>query len=128
MDDIPVIDPEIGKVPLWKSILWNTAKLRNALARADSADGIIGPEVTPLTEGQQTPPLAADEGGTRARARTRLSDEELKQIEDAVDALDQRLSQLEARRDAEQKLLDLEAALEATGIAPEEEQRDVKLN
>jgi hypothetical protein len=117
MDDIPVIDPEIGKVPLWKSILWNTAKLRNAMARADSA------ETTPLTDAQKPPPLAADEAGSGAT----LSAEDLQMIEDAVDALDARLTKLEAQRAAEQALCDLEDALEATGIAPEEDQ-SIKLN
>ena len=26
MDDIPVLDPELGKVPFWKSLLWATAE------------------------------------------------------------------------------------------------------
>jgi hypothetical protein len=124
MDDLLIVDPVLGKVPFWKSLIYNSAKLRNAVEHR--ADALIGPEVSPLTAEQQPPPLAADAEGIRSRAR--LSDEELKQIEDAVDLLDQRLTALEARRDAEQGLIDLEEALEATGIAPEEEQRDVKLN
>jgi hypothetical protein len=118
MDDIPVIDPEIGKVPLWKSILWNTAKLRNAMARADSD----GP--TPLTDEQKAPRLAADE----TPAQATLSDEDLKAMEELIDKLDQRLTALEARRDAEQKLLELEDALEATGIAPDETTSTIKLH
>jgi hypothetical protein len=117
LDDLLVVDPEIGEVALWKAIAWNTAKLRNAMARADAA------EPTPLTEEQQPPPLAADASVSKAK----LSAEDLALIEDAVDRLDARLTALEARRDAEQELLDLEEALEATGIAPDEDQ-SVKLH
>jgi hypothetical protein len=44
-DNIIVQDPELGAVPFWKSLIWNTANLRNAMARADSAM-----ERTPLAE------------------------------------------------------------------------------
>jgi hypothetical protein len=121
MDDLLIVDPVLGKVPFWKSLIYNSAKLRNAVERRADAT-----EVTPLTEEQQPPALVTDEGGTRARAT--LSDADLKQIEDAVDLLDQRLTALEARRDAERKLLDLEEALEATGIAPPEEAESDKLH
>ena len=37
MDDIPVLDPELGKVPFWKSLLWATARARTEMIRNDSA-------------------------------------------------------------------------------------------
>jgi hypothetical protein len=105
MDDLLIVDPVLGKVPFWKSLIYNSAKLRNAVEHRD--DGIIGSQVTPLTEEQQPPELAADEGGTRT-----LTPEELKAIEDAVDRLDARLSALEQRKRAEDALLDAEAEIE----------------
>jgi hypothetical protein len=118
MDDLLIVDPVLGKVPFWKSLIYNSAKLRNAIEhRADSVDP------TPLRVEDQPPRLAADERAARA-----LSDEDLKRIEDAVDKLDERLTALEARKDAERKLLELEDALEASGIAPDEEGQPINLH
>jgi hypothetical protein len=111
MDDLLIVDPVLGKVPFWKSLIYNSAMLRNAVERQQRNDSA---EPTPLTDEQKPPRLAADD--------TTLSDDDLAKIEKAVDALDQRLSALEAKRDAERKLLELEDALESTGIAPNEEQ------
>jgi hypothetical protein len=88
-------------------------------ARADSARA----QVTPLTDEQKPPRLAADEKSARAT----ISAEDLERINDVCDALAARLDRVEARRDAERKLTELEDALERTGIAPEEHQ-PIKLN
>jgi hypothetical protein len=56
-----------------------------------------------------------------------LSAEDLAAIEKAVDALDERLTALEARKGAERKLLELEESLEKTGLAPEADQ-SIKLH
>jgi hypothetical protein len=121
MDDLLIVDPVLGKVPFWKSLIYNSAMLRNAVERRRN-DSV---ETTPLCDEDKPPPLVADEAST---SRATLSDEDLKRIEDAVDRLDQRLTQLEALRDAEQKLMDLEDALEATGIAPDETTSTIKLH
>jgi hypothetical protein len=103
LDDLLVLDPEIGEVALWKAIAWNTAKLRNAMARADAA------EPTPLRDEDRPPPIVADQTQT---SRTTLTQGELRAIEDAVDRLDARLSALEQRKRAEDALLDAEAEIE----------------
>ena len=54
---IPVFDPELGKVPFWKSLLWATSKARTEMIRADSA--AVG--ATSLSEEDKPPRLAADE-------------------------------------------------------------------
>jgi hypothetical protein len=114
-DDILVNDtgPDgLGRnVPFWKVLLWHTAKARSEMLRNDSVDP------TPLRDEDQPPRLAADEKSARAQ----LSDEDLRKFEDAIDKLDQRLTMLEARKNAEEKLEELEDALEATGIAPDED-------
>jgi hypothetical protein len=117
MDDLLIVDPVLGKVPFWKSLIYNSAMLRNAVERQQRNDSV---ETTPLREEDKPPRLAADE-----RAAQALSDEDLKKIEDAVDRLDERLTKLEARKDAERKLLELEDALEESGIAGGE---DGKIN
>ena len=63
MDDIPVLDPELGKVPFWKSLLWATSKARTEMIRNDSA--AVG--ATSLGDEQQPPRLAADEEPIRPR-------------------------------------------------------------
>ena len=35
LDDVIVTDPQLGDVPFWKALLWNTAHLRQAMMRAD---------------------------------------------------------------------------------------------
>jgi hypothetical protein len=120
MDDLLIVDPVLGKVPFWKSLIYNSAMLRNAVEHQQRNDSV---EPTPLRDEDKPPPVVADE----TRARATLSDDDLAEIEKVIDALDQRLTQLEARRDAEKKLLDLEEALEATGIAPNEDQ-EIKLH
>jgi hypothetical protein len=119
MDDLLIVDPVLGKVPFWKSLIYNSAMLRNAVERQRSDS--VAP--TPLKDEDKPPPLLADS----EQKPTPLSDDDLAMIEKAVDALDQRLTQLEARRDAERILEDLEDALEATGIAPNEDGQ-IKLN
>ena len=120
MDDLLIVDPVLGKVPFWKSLIYNSAMLRNAVERQQRNDSV---EHTPLRDEDKPPRLAADEKAAQAT----LSDDDLATIEKAVDALDQRLAQLEARRDAERKLLALEDALEETGIQPDEDGH-IKLN
>jgi hypothetical protein len=68
-------------------------------------------EPTPLRDEDKPPELAADEVEPQSRAG-QLSDEDLKAIEDACDALDQRLTSLEQRRRSENALLDAEAEVE----------------
>jgi hypothetical protein len=108
MDDLLIVDPVLGKVPFWKSLIYNSAMLRNAVERRRN-DSV---EPTPLRDEDKPPPVAAD---------ATLSDEDLAMIEKAIDVLNQRLTALEARRDTERKLLDLEDALEESGIAPDED-------
>jgi hypothetical protein len=110
VSDLEDVTTAWGVMPRWKARAMALAEMQTVIRESvDRSDGIIGPEVTPLTEEQQPPPLAADASTT---SRARLSDEDLKQIEAAVDALDQRLSALEARRRAENALLDAEAEIE----------------
>jgi hypothetical protein len=117
MDDLLIVHPVLGKVPFWKSLIYNSAMLRNAVERRN--DGV---DPTLLRDEDKPPRLVPDEKAAQA-----LSDEDLKKIEDAIDKLDQRLSALEARKDAERKLLELEDALEETGIQPDEDGQ-IRLN
>jgi hypothetical protein len=127
-DELTTVDTSYGPMEKWKahalSIGW--FQRQTQLARDDSADD--QPMTTALgPEAQEPPALAADEVEHEARAQS-LSDEDFAAIEKAVDTLDQRLSALEARRDAERKLSELEDALEATGIAPDEEGQPINLH
>jgi hypothetical protein len=85
MDDLPVVDPVLGKVPFWKSLIYNTAKLRNAVERADSVA-----KPNSMRDEDRPPRLAADR-----------DPDILKSITDMVDALEQRITDMERRRAAE---------------------------
>jgi hypothetical protein len=112
LDDVIVTDPQLGDVPFWKSLLWNTAHLREVMMRADSVierqrfheDQTIKPS---HPEEQKAPPLAAD-----AVAIHRTDPELIKTLTDACQRLSDRLDALEAGREAAQALDDLETALE----------------
>jgi hypothetical protein len=101
MDDIPVLDPELGKVPFWKSLLWATSKARTEMIRADSA--AVG--ATLLGDEQQPPRLAADEEP--------IPSEVLSAIEQKIEELSIRLDNYERTRRAERVLLDLENRIES---------------
>jgi hypothetical protein len=55
LDNLVVQHPELGQCELWQAIAWDMAKLRNAMARADSA-GAIDEQAGV----KQAPPLVAD--------------------------------------------------------------------
>ena len=99
MDDIPVLDPELGKVPFWKSLLWATARARTEMLRNDSAGA------SALSEEQKAPRLAADEEP--------IPPEVLSAIENRIEELSIRLDNYERMKRAEQALLDLEDRIEA---------------
>jgi hypothetical protein len=101
MDDIPVLDPELGKVPFWKSLLWATARARTEMLRNDSAAG----NASALTEEDKPPRLAADEEPIPSGL--------LDAIEQKVEELSIRLDNYERVKRAEQALLDLEDRIEA---------------
>ena len=110
LDDVIVTDPQLGDVPFWKSLLWNTSHLREVMMRADSIiekqrqheDQTIKPS---SPEEQKAPPLAAD-------AVARVDNELIAKIEKAVDALTERLDALEKGRQIDAALSDLEEAME----------------
>ena len=104
MDDIPVLDPELGKVPFWKSLLWATAKARTEMIRADSA--AVG--ASALAEEDKPPRLAADEEPEPA-----IDPDLMEMIEAKIDELAGRMDRLERMKRAEQALLDLEDRIEA---------------
>jgi hypothetical protein len=121
-DDLVDVVTQWGIMPKWKARALALGEMQAALVehvRADSASA----QVTPLRDTDNPPPVAADE----TRARAKLTDAQLREIEDACDRLDERLTALEARRDAERRLEELEDALEASGIAPDED-RQIKLH
>jgi hypothetical protein len=101
MDDIPVLDPELGKVPFWKSLLWATARARTEMIRNDSA----GVGASELGESDKPPRLAADEEP--------IPPEVLSAIENRIEELSIRLDNYERMKRAEQALLDLEDRIEA---------------
>jgi hypothetical protein len=101
MDDIPVLDPELGKVPFWKSLLWATARARTEMIRADSA----ATGASALAEEDKPPRLAADEEP--------IPSEVLSAIERKITELATRLDAYERTKRAEQALLDLEDRIEA---------------
>jgi hypothetical protein len=110
MDDLPVADPELGVVPFWQSLIWNTAKLRNALARADAA------KHTPIRDEDLPPRPVAD-------AEPDLREEfQLHTLLAKIARFEQRIEALEKRKKANDLLLALEAA------EPEEPSEDRTLN
>jgi hypothetical protein len=113
-DELTTVDTQYGPMEKWKAralaIGWFQRQAQ--MVRDDSAAHDDQPLTTALgVEGKEPPALAADEDEHEARAEL-LSEEDLKQIEAAVDALDQRLTRLEQRRRAEEALIDAEAAIE----------------
>jgi hypothetical protein len=103
MDEIVVRDPELGTVPFWKSLLWNTAKARSEMIRNDSAVGAsaLGQEDKPprLAADEQSPPPAIDPDLMQA-------------IEDRIADLTARMDRYERRMAAESALLALEDEIE----------------
>jgi hypothetical protein len=119
MDDLPVADPELGIVPFWKSLIWNTANLRNALARADAAPH------TPVRDEDQPPPVVADQAQNQLREELRQTLETcnlLRALEKIAD-MEARIEMIEKRKKANDLLLALEAA-----EPPEELSQDRILN
>ena len=102
MDEIPVLDPELGKVPFWKSLLYNTARARTEMLRNDSAAVVANS----LGEPDKPPRLAADE-------EPAIPSEVLSAIESKIEELATRLDAYERVKRAEQALLDLEDRIEA---------------
>jgi hypothetical protein len=119
LDDVPVLDPELGEVPFWKSLLWNTARARHEMVRNDRADG-VGPAETCAPPDQLPPrPVADDTPDVRAGGLTAA---DLALIERAVDDLENRIGAMEARQRAYHALLDAEAQIEQElGIDSEDE-------
>jgi hypothetical protein len=111
MDDIPVLDPELGKVPFWKSLLWATSKARTEMLRNDSA----ATGASALAEEDKPPRLAADEEP--------IPSEVLSAIEQKIEELSIRLDAYERTKRAEQALLDLEDRIEAE-LPPDTEDDD----
>ena len=101
MDDIPVLDPELGKVPFWKSLLWATARARTEMIRNDS----VASGASALPPEKLPPRLAADEEP--------IPPEVLSAIEQKIAELATRLDAYERTRAAEQALIDLENRIEA---------------
>jgi hypothetical protein len=121
-DDLQDVQTAWGTMPRWKARALALGEMQAVLNEHTRADAGVGPQVTPLTDEQKPPRLAADE-----KQAAEIDPETLQQIEEACDRLDERLTAFEARRDAERKLAELEDALEATGIAPDED-RQIELH
>lgn len=101
LDNLIVMDPELGQVELWKSIAWNTAKLRNAMARADAATGHI--DQAAGGDHKVAPPLVAD---TIAQTEVDVA----RRIIDMIGKLNRRMDALEER--AEGRRSEADAALQ----------------
>jgi hypothetical protein len=112
MDDLIVHDPELGKTEFWKVLAWHTAKLRNAVARADSAALDTAPP------DQLPPKVVADQ-----QPKPAIDPDLLKAIEAKVDELTARLDAFEHLKKAEDALLDLEERVDAE-IAEREQRGD----
>jgi hypothetical protein len=126
-DQMEIVQTHWGPMQRWRAAAMCIGEIGNVVARAEKARadaGGTGPQVTPLRDEDKPKPLVADEEGTRS---PEIDPDLLREIEDACDALDARLSRLEAQRDAERKLLELEAALEETGMVPDEDGQ-IRLN
>jgi hypothetical protein len=120
MDDIIVRDPELGNVPFWKSLLWNTARARTEMARADS----VG--TSALGEEEKPPPLVADAGEP---LRQPIPPEVLDAIYAKIDELNARLDAFERVKEAENALLELERRIEAeTPPSEDDDDDDLLLN
>jgi hypothetical protein len=117
LDDYPVVDPELGPVPLWKSILWTTANLRRVMARADSAAALNADSVAAASvefeESKPPAPVATPDDAEEERKAKLTAD-----IIAAVDALEARMSALEATR-AERLALDMANAQAPVPLQPE---------
>jgi hypothetical protein len=102
MDDILVNDPQLGTVPFWKSLIWNTANLRNAMTRADSAG--LNEKTSLRDEDKPPPPVGAmpdtvrkDQEAPGSEAEEPAASEE---AESTVSAICASLDRLSARIDA----------------------------
>jgi hypothetical protein len=102
LDNLLVVHPELGQCELWQAIAWETSKLRNHMARADSAGAVdegAGAGV------KQPPPLVADGIARRSKAdlMTRVMDS-LKGLSDRMAALEQRADEQDRRAQADAAL------------------------
>jgi hypothetical protein len=86
LDNLIVQHPELGQCELWQAIAWDTAKLRNAMVRADSASAIDEQAGV-----KQAPPLVADAIARKSEATL------VTRTMDALKALDQRMAALEVQ-------------------------------
>jgi hypothetical protein len=100
LDNLLVVHPELGQCELWQAIAWETSKLRNAMVRADSAA-----DIDQAAGAGKAPPLVADAVVKQAEATL------VTRIMDALKALDQRMTQLEHKADAEERRAKSEEAL-----------------
>ena len=92
LDNLVVQHPELGQCELWQAIAWDTAKLRNHMARADSAA-----DIDEAAGAGKPPPLVAD--AVVKQAETDVA----RRIMDLIDALNQRMAALEQRADSEER-------------------------
>jgi hypothetical protein len=71
LDNLMVSHPELGTCEFWKVLAWETSKLRNAVARADSAGAIAAEAQKGAPSGQprHAPPLAADTKSASVNSR-----------------------------------------------------------
>ena len=103
LDNLVVQHAELGQCELWKAIAWDTAKLRNYMARADSAGHID--EAARQGDQKSAPPLVADAVVKEAEATL------MTRIKDSLDALERRMAALEQRADEEERARRAEEAL-----------------
>jgi hypothetical protein len=125
-DDIPVLDPELGTVPFWKSLIWNTANLRNSMAMADSAEHPLHDEDLPLPRvGTSGSAVARKDEvpGSGGEAERAAQEEKLAAVMASLDRLSARMDEMErqqaevarneaAREKAQQALLAAEEKAE----------------
>ena len=100
LDNLIVQHPELGQCELWQAIAWDTAKLRNAMVRADSASAIDEQAGV-----KQAPPLVADAIARKSEATL------VTRIMDALKALDQRMAALEVQAHEQERRAKAEEAL-----------------
>ncbi len=98
LDDVIVTDPQLGDVPFWKALLWNTAHLRQAMMRADA---VIERQrhhndqpVKPSGSDESKPPPVATE---QTPVIHRTDPEIVKALQHACDKLSARLDRMKRR-------------------------------
>lgn len=113
LDNLVVEHPELGTTEFWKVLLYETSKLRNFVARADSAAALAkeAQKRAPSSEPKRAKPVVADaaEASQMERIHTAIAD-----LENRLDAFEARKAEEAAQQERAAKALALAEAIAET--------------